>query len=217
VTGVVAAAVLALSACGDGVGPGVAAEVEDEVITTDEVDDLATVICEIDKGAGQAGKPMSAQRSMALTVLLGIEVGRRIGDVDQVPQQQVAQSLQAAADARALVPEDLRDYFDDIVRESTRAAIAVDTVAAENLSDAGEQPEPTAVQEEVARLQQAYLEEHPVDIDPRFGVYRDGQVVSGEGSLSVAVSERARSFVPEGTDDPAAMPAADLPASQVCG
>jgi hypothetical protein len=214
---VTAATVLLLSACGDGVSPGVAAQVADETITTDEVDDLATVICEIDKGAGQAGKPMSAQRATALTVLLGIEIGREIGDVDEVPQQQVNQSLQAAADARQLVPEELRSYFDEIVRESTRSAIAADTAAAAALSGTGDRPEPTDVQEEVARLQQEYLEEHPVELDPRFGVYQDGQVVSGDGSVSVAVSERARNLVPESTDDLGAAPAADLPPAQVCG
>lgn len=218
VTGLVAAATaLLLSACGDGLAPGVAAEVDGEQITTAEVDDLATVICEIDKGAGQTGTPVAAQRATALTVLLGIEVGRRIGDVDSVPQQQVTQSLQAASQAREFVPEDLKDYFDEVIRESTRSAAAVDAAAAANLREQGERPEPTAVQEETARLQQAYLEDHPVEVDPRFGVYQNGQVVSGDGSLSVAVSDRAKSFVPQGTDDGSAQPAADLPASQVCG
>lgn len=214
---VAAAAVLVLAACGDGVSPGVAAQVDDEVITNDEVDDLATVICEIDKGAGQAGKPMSAQRATALSVLLGIEIGREVGNLDAVPQQQVNQSLTAASEARQFVPEDLRDYFDEIVRESTRSAIAVDAAAAAEVSEAGEPPEPTAVQEQAAQLQQEYLEEHPVEIDPRYGVYQDGQVVSGQGSVSVPVSERARSFVPQATDDMGAQPAADLPPSQVCG
>ena len=211
------AAMLLLSSCGPGVDPGVAAQVEDEEITTSEVDDLATVICEIDKGAGQGGKPMSAQRSLALTVLLGIEVGQQIGDPDDVPQQQVTQALQAAAEAREFVPEDLRPYFDEIVRESTRSAAAVDLVAATRLEETGRRPQPTAVQQEVARLQQEYLAEHPVEIDPRYGVYQDGQVVSSDGSVSVAVSERAKSFVPQATDDSGAAVSADLPASQLCG
>lgn len=213
-----AASLLVLSACGaGGVSPGVAAEVDDEQISSDEVDDLATVICEIDKGAGQPGKPMSAQRATALTVLLAIEVGREVGDIDAVPQEQVNQSVAAASEARQFVPEDLQSYFDEIVRESTRSAIAVDAAAAAAVSETGEQPEPTAVQEEAARLQQEYLADNPIDIDPRFGVYQDGQVVSGDGSVSVPVSERATSLVPQSTDDMAAQPPADLPASQVCG
>lgn len=212
-----AAAGLMLSACGDGVAPGVAAELDGETITTAEVDDLATVICAIDKGAGQPGKPMSAQRSLALTVLLNIEVGRQVGDVEQVPQQQVNEALQAASQAREFVPDDLRDYFDEVIRESARSAIAVNTLAAANVTDPGGQPDPAVVQQEAGRLQQDYLEDNPVEVDPRFGEYRDGQVVSGDGSLSIPVSERARSFVPDATDDPAAQPPADLPASQTCG
>ena len=214
---VAAAATLVLSACGDGVGPGVAAQVDGEVITTDEVDDLATVICEIDKGAGQPGKPMAAQRATALTVLLGIEVGREVGDLEAVPQQQVTQSVRAASEARQFVPEDLQPLFDEVVRESTRSAIAVEAAAADAVSRSGEQPEPTAVQEEAARLQQEYLQEHPVELDPRFGVYQNGQVVSGDGSVSIPVSERAQGLVPPSTDDMAAQPPADLPAAQVCG
>ena len=217
-SGVVAAAVvLVLSACGDGVGPGVAAQVDDEVITTEEVDDLATVICEIDKGAGQPGKPMAAQRATALTVLLGIEVGREVGDVEAVPQQQVTQSVRAASEARQFVPEDLQPLFDEVVRESTRSAIAVEAAAVVAVSQGGEQPEPTAVQEQAAQLQQEYLRDHPVEVDPRFGVYQDGQVVSGDGSVSIPVSERAQGLVPPSTDDMAAQPPADLPAAQVCG
>lgn len=214
---VVTATALLLSACSDGLAPGVAAEVGGKQISTSEVDDLATVICEIDKGANQAGTPVAAQRATALTVLLGIEVGRGIGDVEAVSQQQVTQSVQAASEAREFVPEDLQDYFDEIIRESTRSAAAVEAAAAANMREAGQQPEPTAVQEEVARLQQAYLEDNPVEVDPRFGVYQNGQVVSSDGSLSVAVSDRAKSFVPQSTDDGAAPPAADLPAAQVCG
>jgi hypothetical protein len=213
----VAAGVLALAACGDGVSPGVAAQVDDEVITTEEVDDLATMICEIDKGAGQSGTPRSAQRATALTVLLSIEIGRQVGDVDAVPEQQVTESVRAAAEARAFVPADLQPYFDEIVRESTRSAIAVDVAAAAAVSESGAEPEPAVVQEEAARLQQEYLEENPVETDARFGVYQNGQVVSGDGSVSVPVSERATSMIPDSTDDTAAAPAADLPASQVCG
>lgn len=214
---VTAAAVLLLPACGDGVSPGVAAQIDDETISTEEVDDLATVICEIDKGAGQPGKPMSAQRATALTVLLGIELGREVGDLDAVPQQQVNQAVTAASEARALVPEDLQDYFDEVVRESTRSALAVDAAASAAVSEAGGPPDPTAVQEQAALLSQQYLEENPVEIDPRFGVYQNGQVVSGDGSVSVPVSERATSLVPQSTDDMAAQPPADLPAAQVCG
>lgn len=217
VTGLVASATLLLTGCGGGVGPGVAAEIGDEAIPTSEVDDLATIICEIDKASQRAGSPRSAQRATALSVLLQIEVGRRVGDLDEVPQRAVNQQLAAAAEARRAVPDDLQPVFDDVVRDSTRAGLAMEAVAVRNLREAGEQPDPNTVQAEIARLQQEYVADNPVEVDPRFGTYREGQVVAGDGSLSVAVSDRALSFVPSSTDDPAAAPAADLPASQVCG
>ncbi len=208
---------LVLASCGDGVSPGVAAEVDDVSISVDEVDDLATMICQIDVGAGQPGKPMSAQRGTALTVLLSITVGRQIGEVDQVPREQVSQSLEAASDAREYVSDDLKPYFDEVVTESTRSAAALDAVAVQNLVERGEQPSQETVPPEVAQIQADYLEEHPVELDPRFGVFQNGQVVNGNGSISIPVSETARSFIPQSTDSlEAAPPSADLPPSQVC-
>ena len=68
---------LSLAACGDGVGPGVAAEVDGDAIRVSEVDDLARVICATQSGQeAEGGKsPTSAVRALALNVLLGIRIG----------------------------------------------------------------------------------------------------------------------------------------------
>lgn len=214
---VVAVAGLLLSACGDGVDPGVAAEVDDVRISVDEVDDLATMICQIDVGSGQGGTPKSEQRSTALTVLLSIALGREIGDVEDVPQEQVTQSLQAASQARALVSEDLKDYFDEIVSESTRAAAALDAVAVQNLLERGEQPSQETVPPEVAQIQADYLEDHPVELDPRFGEFEDGQIVSDGGSISVPASQTALGLAPQQPEAGQEAPQpADPPAAHVC-
>ncbi len=207
---------LLLSACGDGVSPGVAAEVDGAEISVEEVDDLATMICQIDVGSGQAGKPLADQRSTALTVLLSIALGRQIGDVEQVPQEQVSQSLEAAAQARDLISEDLQPFFDEIVTESTRSAAALDAVAVQALAERGEQPSQENVPPEVAQIQADYLKDHPIEVDPRFGVFQDGQIANGDGSISIPVSETARGFLPQedGAQQPPA--AGDRPASQVC-
>ena len=160
---------------------------------------------------------MAANRATALTVLLAIEIGGRIGDLDEVPQQRVTQSLEQAAGARELLPAERHDYFDQVVGDSTRAAAAVEAEAADRLAASGEAVAPEALQQEAVRLQQEFAEETTVEIDRRFGVYRDGQVVSADGSLSVPVSDRALGFASQGSDDPGAAPAGDLPASQVCG
>lgn len=214
----VLAASLLLSACGDGVSPGVAAEVDGTTITMEEVDDLATMICQIDVAAGQPGKPMSEQRTTALTVLLSIALGRQIGDVEAVPQEQVSQSLQAASQARGFVSDDLKPYFDEVVGDSTRAAAALDAVAVQNIVERGEQPSQENVPPEVARIQAEYLDDNPVELDPRFGRFEDGQVVGGDGSLSVPASETALGYAPQESDPLAEAPPAQgpRPASHVC-
>lgn len=214
-----AATGLLVSGCGDGVPPGVAAEVGETSITVDEVDDLASMICQIDVGSGQAGSPLSTQRTTALNLLLQIELGREIGDVEQVPQEQVSQALQGAAQARELVDEDLQDYFDEIVTESTRSAAALEAIAVQNIVERGEQPSQENVPPEVGQLQADYFEETSLEVDPRFGQVQQGQVVGGDGSISVPVSETALGFAPQQGQDPMQppQPSGDLPASQVCG
>lgn len=213
-----AATGLLVSGCGDGVAPGVAAQVGDTSISVEEVDDLASMICQIDVGAGQAGAPLSTQRTTALNLLLQIELGREIGDVDEVPQEQVSQALQGAAQARDFVSDDLQDYFDEIVTESTRSAAALEAVAVENIVERGEQPSQENVPPEVGQLQVDYLEETSLEVDPRFGQVQQGQIVGGDGSISVPVSETALGLAPQQGQDPMQppQPSGDLPASQVC-
>jgi hypothetical protein len=209
---------LLLSACGDGLGPGVAAEVDRTTIRTSEVDDVASLICELEKAQGQGGQPLSAQRASALSLLVQIEVDRRIGDLDAVPQREINRQLREATEARRAIPEEMRPLLDEVVRDSARASLAAQAAAVRNLRDQGGSPEPDAVQSELLRLQQDFLADHDVEVAPRFGTFEEGRVVAGDGSLSVAVSERARSFQAPAGDDPAAPPpAADLPPAQVCG
>lgn len=204
-----------LAGCGDGVSPGVAATVGDESISVTQVDDLATVICATQGGAG-GGSPTAGIRTLALNVLLGIEIGEGVGDPEAVDREVVAQSVSSAAQARAAVPEDLRPLFDQVVEDSTRAQVALDTAARESLQAQGQDAtDQNAVDQESARLQLEYLESQDVEVAPRFGTLQEGQLVAGDGSLSVAVSENATAVQPSGTDDPMAA-GADVPASQRC-
>ena len=70
----------------------------------------------------------------------------------------------------------------------------------------------------MGQLQADYLEETSLEVDPRFGEVQQGQVVGGDGSISVPVSETALGFAPQQGQDPMqpAQPSGDLPASQVC-
>ena len=56
-----------------------------------------------------------------------------------------------------------------------------------------------------------------MEVSPRFGRVQNGQLLAGDGSLSVPVSETALSFKGGSTDDPfGSGSTADYPASQRC-
>ncbi|GAA1922004.1 hypothetical protein [Nocardioides marmoribigeumensis] len=211
---------LSLSACGNGVGPGDAAEVDGHAISVQQVDDLARVICATQGGQqGQGGKtPTASVRAIALNVLIGIEVGAGIGDLGSVDQQQVSQSVQSAAQARAMVDEADRELFDRVVKDSTRSQLVLDAEAAKRLQASGGDPtDQNALQAEVAKVQADYVKGADVKVAPRFGRMQDGQLVAGDGSLSVPVSKGALAFKGGSSDDPfGTASTADFPASQRC-
>lgn len=209
---------LALAACGDGVSPGQAARVDGDAISVSEVDDLARVICATQGEQGGTSSPTAGVRALALNVLLGIRIGEGVGDLDSVDKQQVAQSVQGAQQARELVAEKDRPLFDEVVRDQTRAQLAVADAAAQELrAEGGDPNDQNALQAKAAELQEKWLADADVEVAPRFGSIKSGQLLAGDGSLSVAVSERARSFKGGSSDDPFGMGStAEYPASQRC-
>jgi hypothetical protein len=209
---------LALAACGGGVAPGQAAQVDGESISVQQVDDLARVICATQGEQSGTSTPTAAIRALALNVLLDIRAGQSIGDVSSVDQRQVSQNMQAAEQARRLVDEGDRALFDQVVRDQSRAQLAVVAEAAKQLRAAGQDPsDQNALQQQVAKLQADYLAKAHVQIAPRFGTLRDGRLVAGDGSLSVPVSKKATSFKGGSSDDPFGTGStADYPASQRC-
>ncbi len=211
---------LSLAACGDGVGPGEAAEIDGRAISVERVDDLARIICATQGGQQGGGEatPTASVRALALNVLLGIRIGEGVGDLGSVDQQQVSQSLQQAAQARALVDEGDRELFDQVVADATRAQLAVNQEAAKAVQASGGDPtDQNALNAEAAKLQADYLADADVKVSPRFGEIRNGQLIAGSGSLSVPVSKEALAFKGGSTDDPFGTGStADVPASQRC-
>ena len=211
---------VSLAACGDGVGPGVAAELDDQTITVREVDDLARVICATQQGGGAEGgsSPTASVRALALNVLLGIRIGEGIGDLDSVDRGAVTQNVQAAAEARTLVDAEDRELFDQVIVDSTRAQLALSEEAAAKVQESGGDPtDQAALQAAAAELQADYLDEVGIEVSPRFGRVENGQLIAGDGSLSVPVSKTATSFVGGSTDDPfGTRSQGDYPANQRC-
>ena len=210
-----AAAVLLLSSCG-GTAPGVAAQVGEDRITDEQVDDFAEVLCAIGGvPGGESGAPTKSARFASLQILMANELTADIADLDEVPADAVQAILQGMAGAREALSESERETFDEVAREFARAQAAIIELGRDELSTGGQAPQ---VPDEEAyaegqRLLTAYAEEADIEVDPRFGEVVDGALQPSNGSLSVPVSDLAvQGADPEAGDAYASL----LPASQKC-
>ena len=193
--------------------PGVAAEVGDERITDEQVDELAEALCVLNAG-GAEGAPVPTQqvRRQALQILLDTELARGVVDADAVDREQLAAARQQAAASREALPERLRGTFDEAVEGFATSQLGLVELGRESLAEeGGADADEQAALAEGQRLRAEHAEEVGVSVDPRFGTWAEGQVQPSDGSLSVAVSDQARASA---TDTPAA--ATDLPANLTC-
>ena len=213
--GVAAAGALLLSACG-GVAPGVAADVDGERITDEEVDAFAEVLCAIGGVQGtESGVPSRSARFASLQILLSNELAGEVADVEDVPQEQVASILQGMAAARDLLSEDEQATFDEVADEFARAQTALVELGRESLEEngaPGQVPDDAAFAEG-QRLMAEHAQGADVEVDPRFGELVDGTLQPTNGSLSVPVSELA---VQGDSAQPGEELVSLLPASQKC-
>jgi len=210
-----AATAMLLSACGS-TSTGVAAQVGDDRISTQEVDDFAEVLCSLGGlPGGEGGTPASVARQQALQILLGDVLAQKVTDVDAVDQATVQSAIQQLSAQRQSVPADLQDTFDDVVEEYARAQNALVALGRKSLEASGKQGQITDQEAyaEGQRLQTQYAKKADVEVDPRFGTFEDGQLKPGQGSLSVPVSDLA---VQGAAPTPDASFVAQLPASQKC-
>jgi hypothetical protein len=216
--GALCAAVLLLSACG-GVAPGVAAEVEGERITDEQVDDFAEVLCAIGGVQGtEAGVPAKSARFASLQILLANQLTELVADVEDVQQDQVASVLQGMAAARDLLSEDQQETFDEVAEEFARAQTALVELGRASLAEQGQPEQPAQDADDAAfaegqRLMAEGAQDADVEVDPRFGELVDGGLQPSNGSLSVPVSDLA---VQADSPQPGEELITLLPASQKC-
>lgn len=213
--GAAIAAVLLLSSCG-GTAPGVAAEVEGDQITDEQVDDFAGVLCAIGGVAGtESGASTKTARFASLQILMGNELTADLADLDAVPAQAVAAILEGMAPARETLSASEEATFDEVAEEFARAQTAVIQLGRESLSTTDQ---PVEIPEEEAyaegqRLLGEYAQEADIEVDPRFGEVVDGVLQPDGGSMSVPVSDLAvQGASPEAGESLVSL----LPASQKC-
>lgn len=194
-----AAATLLLAACGQ-VHPGAAAVVGDTRIPMDEVDALSAAYCQATIAIGDSqGQPAPAAEGIVskrtvLGALLQLEIARQAADSLGV----VAEPSTYIADESSFQPllDAVGDqYADDVARlvriNGETNAIQVAIGAQQQGVDVSELDTQEATQQ-AQQSGQEYIAtfgaDVDIEIDPRFGLAPDGQVLAETGSLSVPVS-----------------------------
>jgi hypothetical protein len=211
-----AAAALLLSGCGS-TAPGVAAQVDGERITDEQVDAFAEVLCSLGGLPGtESGTPTSEARYNALSILLVTELAQQVGDLDAVDAEDLAAAKQQMTAGRDQVPEGSRDTFDEVAGAYLESQFALIALGRASLEEQGSGDEVTDDQafQEGERLLQEYAQQADVEVDPRYGTLQNGVLVPDNGSLSVPVSDFAKGAAePQPTEELVSQ----LPASQKCG
>lgn len=218
VAGVLCLALLA-SSCSGNNDPGVAADVNGQTITDDQVDEFAQVLCELGGLPGETdkGTPTRNARSRALELLVNNQLAFDIGEEVDVDQAAVNTAVAQNAAARDAVPEDLQSTFDEFVDDFATAQMTVLAAGRQSLEDAGKSPEQVTDDKSYAegqRLRLEYADSADIAIDPRFGTLVDGVIVPTSGSLSVPQSTEAKD---DAEKAPSAEVVALIPAPLKCG
>jgi hypothetical protein len=227
--GVVTAGLLAGCGVADGGGfrPGVAAEVGEATIRVDDVEEAAEDRCEIrdELSAGAASQPVSGSRIReealqdavlrAVADQLAEEHGIESSDIYDAAQDEVRRQLAGLDEDlvdRSVTDLASTDYFVDILVQIGRDQLGL----SESEDPNGQQGFTRGM-----AVAQDWLEEHPIETNPRYGSLEIGEdrPISTRNDISTAVSTFARDALgaaenPEG-EDPAY--AASLPESQRCG
>ena len=219
VAGLAVAAAL-LAGCGSA-SPGVAVQVGDETITTNEVDELASEYCRAvgDQLAAQNPPQIVPNRyfrgGIAGTLTMRT-IGEQLGEEYGVePGKTYDESVAKLEQSVGVLDEEVREAVIEV--ESSSAYVeAMQAAVGEVLleEEGGSAPE---YSQQVERGQQAFedwIAANGVTFDPALGVSLDGgQVTSQDTSLSFAVGDSA---VKGGADEPDPAYAAALPAAQAC-
>lgn len=217
----VLAAGAALLLAGCGMNPGAAAVVGDTRISDDQVDGAASALCAANiAGAAAQGQPKPelatrGARQAALSLLIDSELSHQFGEANGIepPRAELSNALAQNEQTINALPEDLRDDFENLLRTYVEAQLIVQqagreaagpTAGPEELSTAGNQQRNTWLAEQGIE----------VELDPRFGEYKDGGIDGSGGSLSVPVSDRAAAG---DVTEPSPEWVADLPMTQKCG
>jgi len=214
--GVVVAAVLLLSGCGQ-LHPGTAIQVGDEQITESELDQVTTDYCE----AASASLDQQAQtvpNGFFRTGIAGLLAMREVAE-----QTAAERGVEVGPEDYSKQLADLRSQIASLPESHQEAVLTVETarlyteaaqtaIGQDELGGQGDQEAFTAAG---AQAMQEWIADNGVEFDPALNVtMRDGQPAPADQSLSVAVSEGAKAGQAE---QPNSAIAAEMPDAQRCG
>ena len=197
-----------LAGCGDA-QPGVAVRVGDREVSTRTVDAMTTAYCDAVAEVGAAPVSLrSVQEQMVGAVAVRTAMEEFAAPYDVEPGADYQRAVTAK---RAQLPDLDADAADAIMTLATiedyLPAMAT-AVAEQQGAKPGRKAEQAGQQ-----LFAAWLEEHPVVLNPRYGLELDGgQMRRADPALSVPVSAVARQDQQGGSAD-----VASLPPAQRCG
>lgn len=217
----VLAAGTALLLAGCGLNPGAAAVVGDSTIGDDQVDDAASALCAANiAGAAAQGQPKPelatrGARQAALSLLIDAELSHQYGEANAIDpsRAELSTALEQNQQTINVLPADRREDFSELLRSYVEAQLIVQEAGREAVGP-GAPPEQLAAAGMQRRNEWLAQEGVEVELDPRFGEYRDGGIDGSGGSLSIPVSDRAAAG---DSTEPNPDWVADLPMSQKCG
>jgi hypothetical protein len=218
VLSLVAAAMALSSLSGCDTHPGAAAVVGSESISQGRLDDVALALCSAQSASSPQALAGRAAREGALSVMVSSELSRQFGRAMGVDpdQSQVSAAVTANQSTIDKLPASRRSAFTDTLRTYAEGQLVVIAVGRRALLERGTKS-PTADQAVAVgtALRDAWVKKHlKVTVDPRYGRFTKGSLVTSSGSLSVPVSAIATAGAKA---QPDASWVSALPASQQCG
>lgn len=219
--------VLLLSGCGvagTDFNPGVAARVGDDVVSTEEVDDLTNGYCgaveQLVQDGGQLLPLAAFKTGIVAQLALKTAAEQIAADYDVTPSADYKTSLNAIKDQAETVPASHRADYIEVLSTQPYYIDLLTQVGAIKLAEEGEQ-DPT-IDFQQARGQDefaAWAEREGLEFDPRYGITLvDGAPSPTDTDITYAATDIAKAGVEAAfTQEPDAAYAASLPAAAVCG
>lgn len=216
--------VLLLSGCGVAetqFHPGVAVDVGDRTITTDEVDEVTSGFCaaveEQIATQGQSFPLFSFKRGIVGQLALESAAQQLAQDFDVEPADDYYLQLAQIKDQAAAFPEDGRDDYIEVQQTLPYLQDVLTQIGAVLLEREGEE-DPGLDFQQARGLDElnTWIEREGLTFDPRYGLeIVEGQPQPVDSSTSFAASELAMLGAADGDPDPNYVAA--LPLSATCG